>query len=89
MKKLRELNMDFDFMPIILTCDLDENIKRMKYDNRDEARIDRAINNTRIIYNDYPFPSINTTKLTLRETVYEIKRLVEDAQNVFDERSLQ
>jgi hypothetical protein len=88
MEKLRELNMDFDFVPIILTCDLDENIKRMKCDNRDEARIDRAINNTRIIYNDYPFPSINTTKLTLKETVYEIKRLIEDAQNVFNERSL-
>jgi thymidylate kinase len=88
MKELRELNMDFDFIPIILTCDLDENIHRMKCDNRDQARIDRAINNTRIIYNDYPFPSINTTKLTLKETVYEIKRLIEDAQNVFNERSL-
>jgi hypothetical protein len=88
MKKLRELNRDFDFIPIILTCDLDENIKRMKSDNRDEARINRAINNTRIIYNDYPFPSINTTKLTLKETVYEVKRLIGDTQNVFDERSL-
>ncbi|HWT73349.1 MAG TPA: hypothetical protein VN258_01300 [Mobilitalea sp.] len=41
MIKLRELNIEFDFIPIILTCDLDENIKRMKCDNRDEARIDR------------------------------------------------
>lgn len=88
MKKLREVNRDFDFIPIILTCDLDENIKRMKSDNRDEARIERAINNTRIIYKDYPFPSINTTKLTLKETVYEVKSLIEDTQNVFDERSL-
>ena len=89
MKKLRKLNVDFDFIPIILTCDLEENIKRMKCDNRDEERIDRAINNTRIIYNDYPFPSINTTNLTLKEIIYEIKRLMEDTQNVFDERSLQ
>lgn len=89
MIELRELNIDFDFIPIILTCDLDENIKRMRCDNRDEARIDRAINNTRIIYKDYPFPSINTTQLTLKETVYEIIRLIEDKQNVFDERSLQ
>lgn len=89
MIKLRELNIDFDFIPIILTCDLDVNIKRMKCDNRDEARINRAINNTRIIYNDYPFPTINTTKLTLKETVYEIKRFIEDKQNVFDEKSLQ
>ena len=88
MIELRKLNIEFDFIPIILTCDLVENIKRMKYDNRDEARIDRAINNTRMIYNDYPFPSINTTKLTLIETVYEVKKIIEGTQNVFDEKSL-
>jgi hypothetical protein len=89
MTELRALNIEFKFIPIILTCDLDENIKRMQCDNRDEARIDRAINNTRIIYNDYPLPSINTTKLTLTEAVYEIKKLIEDVQNVFDEKALQ
>ena len=89
MRKLRELNIKFDFIPIILTCDLDENVKRMKCDHRDEARIDRAIKNTRIIYNDYPFPTINTTKLNLEKTAYEIKSLIEDEQYVFDERSLQ
>jgi thymidylate kinase len=88
MMELRQLNIEFDFIPIILTCDLDENVKRMKCDNRDEARIDRAIKNTRIIYNAYPFSSIDTTKLTLKETVYEIKRLIEDVQNVFDEKIL-
>lgn len=89
MTQLRQLKIEFDFVPIILTCDLDENVKRMKCDNRDEARIDRAITNTRIIYQEYPFPSINTTKLTLTETVNEIKRLIEDAGNVFDEKILQ
>jgi thymidylate kinase len=89
MTQLRQLKIEFDFVPIILTCDLDENVKRMKCDNRDEARIDRAITNTRIIYQEYPFPSINTTKLTLPETVNEIKRLIEDAGNVFDEKKLQ
>jgi thymidylate kinase len=89
MTQLRQLKIEFDFVPIILTCDLDENVKRMKCDNRDEARIDRAITNTRIIYQEYPFPSINTTKLTLPETVNEIKRLIEDAGNVFDEKILQ
>lgn len=88
MMELRQLKIEFDFIPIILTCDLDENVKRMKCDNRDETRIDRAIKNTRIIYHEYPFPSIDTTKLTLTETVYEIKRLIEDTQNVFDEKIL-
>lgn len=88
MLELRKLDLEFDFIPIILTCDIDENIKRMKSDNRDEERIDRAIKNTRIIYNDYPFPAINTTKMTLKETVYEIIKLTEDVQNVFDEKLL-
>ncbi|WMJ87437.1 Rab family GTPase [Anaerocolumna sp. MB42-C2] len=86
MKELRSLNIKFDFIPIILTCDLGENIKRMKCDNRDEARIERAIKNTRMIYDNYPFASINTTNMTLKETAYEIKKIVEDVQNIFDEK---
>lgn len=40
MMELRKLNVGFDLIPIILTCDLDENIKRMKHDNKDDARIE-------------------------------------------------
>lgn len=76
MAELRKLNIKFDFIPIILTCDLEENIRRMRRDNRDEPRIDRAIKNTRMIYNKYQFPCINTTKLTLKEAVHEIIKLL-------------
>ena len=89
MAELRKLNIKFDFIPIILTCDLEENIRRMRRDNRDEPRIDRAIKNTRMIYNKYQFPCINTTKLTLKEAVHEIIKLVEDVENIFDEKTLQ
>lgn len=89
MAEIRKLNIEFDFIPIILTCDLEENIRRMKRDNRDEPRIDRAIKNTRIIYNNYPFACINTTKLSLKEVVYEIIKVVKDAANIFDEKTLQ
>lgn len=88
MIELRKLNVDFDFIPIILTCDINENIKRMKHDNRDEARIDRAIRNTREIYNDYPFPTINTTNMAIKEAVYEMKKMIENAQNVLGEKIL-
>lgn len=88
MMELRKLNVDFDFIPIILNCDLDENIRRMKHDNRDEARIERAIENTREIYDDYPFPVINTTNLTIKEAALEIKKLVDGTQNVIDEKIL-
>ncbi len=89
MAEIRKLNIEFDFIPIILTCDLEENIRRMKRDNRDEPRIDRAIKNTRIIYNNHPFACINTTKLSLKEVVYEIIKVVKDAANIFDEKTLQ
>ena len=87
MIELRKLNIEFDFIPIILTCDLEENIRRMQCDNRDEPRIDRAIKNTRTIYNNYPFPSINTTKFTLKEAVDEIKKIIEDDHNISDEKT--
>jgi hypothetical protein len=88
MMELRKLNVDFIFIPIILTCDLDENIKRMKNDNRDDARIERAIKDSRSIYNNCPFPSINSTNLTIKDAVSEIKNLIEDKQNVLDEKTL-
>lgn len=88
MIELRKLNVDFDFIPIILTCDLDENIKRMNYDNRDDGRIERAIRNTRGIYNNYHFPTINTTNMTIKEAVSEIKKMIENAQIILDEKIL-
>ncbi|MGV8983400.1 AAA family ATPase [Clostridium sp.] len=88
MIELRKLNVDFDFMPIILTCDLNENIKRMNYDNRDDVRIERAIGNTREIYNDYPFPTINTTNMTIKEAVSGMKKIIVNAQIIIDEKIL-
>ena len=88
MIELRKLDVDFEFMPIILTCDLDENINRMNNDNRDDARIERAIGNTREIYNDYPFPIINTTNMTLKEVVNELKKMITNNQIILDEKLL-
>ncbi len=36
---------------------------------------------------EYPFPCVNTTKLTIKETVDAIKELITDKQNVFDEKT--
>jgi len=88
MIELRKLDVDFEFMPIILTCDLDENINRMNNDNRDDARIERAIGNTREIYNDYLFPTINTTNMTLKEVVNELKKMITNNQIILDEKLL-
>lgn len=86
MIELRRLKVDFDFIPIILTCNINENIKRMKQDNRDDARIERAIGNTRKIYSDYTFSTIDTTNMTIEETICEIKKIVGNPQNVLDEK---
>ena len=88
MMELRELNIDFDFIPIILTCDINENIERMKHDNRDDERIERAIRNTRKTYNDYHFYALDTTEMTIEDTVNEMYKMIRDTQNVLDEKIL-
>lgn len=55
---------DIEILEIILTCSVEENIRRMKNDCRDEQRIQRAVNNTREIYDNLPYPKIDTTSLT-------------------------
>ena len=48
--KLNGEKIQFKLCPVILTCDINKNIQRMKSDNRNEERIRRAIENTRDIY---------------------------------------
>jgi len=62
----------YQFCPVILRCDLQENIERMKRDGRDDERIRRAIENTRHIYDAYDYPSIDTTGLSVPQTVDRI-----------------
>jgi cytidylate kinase len=69
MDELRSRGIAFRFCPVILTCDLEENIQRMKGDGRDDARIRRAVENTRGIYAAYDYPTIDTTALSVSETV--------------------
>ena len=77
---LDENEIEYEFCPILLECDLEENIRRMKNDNRDSDRINRALENTRNIYDDLPYPRINTTLLSPEETANEMKKIIE-AQN--------
>ena len=68
----------YEFCPIILECNLEENIRRMQNDNRDSERINRAITNTRNIYDDLSYPRINVTQLSSQETAIKIKEIIED-----------
>lgn len=67
---------DYEFLPVILTCNVEENIKRMKQDGRSEKRIQNAITHSRHAYDDLPYIPIDTTNLGADEVVDEIIKLV-------------
>ena len=62
----------FEFFPILLTCDEEENIRRMKKDKRETERIFRALQNSRVAYDDCPYPRIDTSHLSAEEVVTRI-----------------
>lgn len=64
-------DIQFQYLPITLLCNEEENIKRMKLDNRSDERIARALQ-TRHIYEDLTCSSIDTTLLTPEETLMKI-----------------
>lgn len=75
-KKLHNEQIEFELCAVILTCECEENINRMKADGRDEERIKRAIQNTRSIYDAYDYPKIDTTDLTIAEAADQILQLI-------------
>ena len=40
----------FRFVPLLLACEEEENIRRMRADGRDEARIRRTVEQSRAVY---------------------------------------
>ena len=74
---LDENRIEYEFCPIILECSLEENIRRMQNDGRDSERINRAIENTRDIYDELPYPRINVTHLSPEQTAFKIKEMLE------------
>lgn len=76
MDQLSALPIEFKFVPIIFECGIAENINRMMADRRDTARIQRAIENTRELYDHYNYARINVTHLSVSETVDEVLKLI-------------
>ena len=77
MAKLRETGIVFEEKVIILKCSLEENLKRSVEDGRDEERIKRGIKNTFAFYNDFHYPSIDTTELNSYEVAQRIIDIVD------------
>ena len=68
LNKITQNGIEYLFCPIILFCELEENIRRMRNDYRDEERIQRAIEKTRSIYGEHDYPKIDTTLLSAEDT---------------------
>ena len=75
---LDALRRDIRFLlcPVVLECSEAENLRRMRADGRDEARIARALDNSRGIYENEPYPRLDVTDLTVAETAERILALV-------------
>jgi cytidylate kinase len=67
-------SLEFKLIPVTLMCSEAEHIKRMITDGRNQERIDRSIG-TREIYSKLNNLIIDTTELTVEETV---SRILED-----------
>ena len=65
------------FIPITLTCDRGENVMRMRQNERDEARIQRALS-ARGLYDALPYPIVDTTHLTIDQAVDRVLGIVQN-----------
>lgn len=76
LQRLRENKIEFEFCPIVLKCSREENIKRALNDGRDKERVERGILNTFSIYDDYEYPVIDTTNLSVDEVAVKVLELI-------------
>lgn len=74
--RLEREKINFECSVIILKCSLEENIRRMKLDGREENRIQRGIDNTFHFYDRYDYPTIDTTELEIDQMAGCIAELV-------------
>jgi cytidylate kinase len=77
-RELHTQGISYQFCPILLTCDVAENIARMRMDGRDEERIQRALQNTRDLYDVYDYPCIDTTLLSVSQTVDQMLKILSE-----------
>lgn len=74
-KQLRNDGIVFQEIIIILKCSEDENRRRALADNRNEDRVERGIKNTFSFYDEFEYPCIDTTSMTVLEVVEKVWEL--------------
>ena len=65
----------FQEIIVILKCSEDENRRRALADNRNEDRVERGIKNTFSFYDEFEYPCIDTTSMTVLEVVEKVWEL--------------
>jgi len=65
-------DVEYQFLPLLLICSEKENLRRMKTDNRDMARIHRALEVSRAAFEDLDYPVLDVTELSVEATVENV-----------------
>ena len=76
-EKLQNDGVEFQEVIVVLKCSKSENRRRALVNNRDEARIERGIKNTFSFYDEFEYPCIDTTNMTVLEVVEYIMEFEE------------
>lgn len=67
----------YQFQPILLMCEEEENIRRMQQDGRDPDRIRRGIALSRTAFENVDYQTLDVTHLTVADTAEQILKLRE------------
>lgn len=63
---------EHDFIPFLLWCSEEENINRMKVNNRSANSIQRALNESRKAFDDVTYPKLDISNLPVSEAAKTI-----------------
>lgn len=72
LNRLRQDGIVFELCPIVLKCSSEENRARAVKDGRDSERVERGMKNTFAFYDNYTYPSIDTTYLQPDEAAEKV-----------------
>lgn len=71
-RRIRDEAINFAEHIVVLKCEYEENIKRSIKDSRDSERVGRGMRNTFNFYDDFDYPTIDTTTLSPEEVAKKI-----------------
>ena len=76
MTRLSNAQIPYRFTSIILECEYEENLRRSRMDGRDEEHIKYFTEHTRDIYNQYDYPRLDITLLSVEEAKSRLIKMI-------------